>query len=246
MAKLTASLFKKTTPFDQAPAKMRKRGRPGAGAAALSLLFAIAAFAVLPILKTLGMSAMPAEFGLPAFALPLALSVFALIAGFKGNGGAALVGKGLAFLCLAVIGICAAVANFAPQFNHVIQPVYRLAGLEEPTAVSPVTGKPAPAIEKAPVPPADTAAEAIVFTQNLVAEQVSKGVELNDITEAISLNETQQKYGQNVSILQGTISATPVDGEHSLVMLPLQDGNRLIWVCSGTVPQNVGQLCSGG
>ena len=79
--------------------------------------------------------------------------------------------------------------------------------------------------------------------QNFVAEQVSQGVELNRITEALLLNEKQHKHWENVSILQGTITATPVDGDNAMVMLPLQEGRSITWVCSGTIPPAVQSLC---
>ena len=180
---------------------------------------------------------------MPSYALPVALAVLALVCGFKGEGGAALTGKILGVLCLLLVGLCAAVTQFAPQFNHLVQPVYRLAGLEEPVAVSSVTGKPVPKIELKPAVNPDSPADALVFTQNIVAERVSQGVELNQITEALTLNDTQQKYWLNVSILQGAINATPVDGEKALVMLPLQEGKQITWICSGEVPQQVRSMC---
>ena len=238
MAKLSLPLFKKTTPFDQkAPAK--KPPRPGAAAAALALVFGIAAFAVLPLLNALDVGSLVADTGVPY----LALAVLALVCGFKGEGGAALAGKILGVLCLLLVGLCAAVTQFAPQFNHLVQPVYRLAGLEEPVAVSSVTGKSVPKIELKPAVNPDSPADALVFTQNIVAERVSQGVELNQITEALTLNDTQQKYWLNVSILQGAINATPVDGEKALVMLPLQEGKQITWICSGEVPQQVRSMC---
>ena len=242
MAKLSLPLFKKTTPFDQ-KAPVKKPLRPGAAAGALALLFGIAAFAVLPLLNALDMGSLLADTGVPSYALPVALAVLALVCGFKGEGGAALAGKILGVLCLLLVGLCAAVTQFAPQFNHLVQPVYRLAGLEEPVAVSSVTGKPVPEIELKPAVNPDSPADALVFTQNIVAERVSQGVELNQITEALTLNDTQQKYWLNVSILQGAINATPVDGEKALVMLPLQEGKQITWICSGEVPQQVRSLC---
>ena len=169
MAKLSLPLFKKTTPFDQ-KAPVKKPLRPGAAAGALALLFGIAAFAVLPLLNALDMGTLLADTGMPSYALPVALAVLALVCGFKGEGGAALTGKILGFLCLLLVGLCAAVTQFAPQFNHLVQPVYRLAGLEEPVAVSSVTGKPAPEIELKPAANPDSPADALVFTQNIVAD----------------------------------------------------------------------------
>ena len=242
MAKFSGSPFRKNTPFDDnAPAK--KSGRPGSAAGSAALLLGILAVAVLPLLNIAGQSGLLPGLGIPAYALPLALAVLAVIAGFKGQGGAAVSGAFLGIACLILAGACAAVTRYAPQFNHIVQPVYKLAGLEEPVAVSPVTGSPAPQIEQKPAPAPDSPADALVSAQNFVAEQVSQGVELNRITEALLLNENQHKHWENVSILQGTITATPVDGDNAMVMLPLQEGQNITWVCSGTIPPAVQSLC---
>ena len=57
------------------------------------------------------------------------------------------------------------------------------------------------------------------------------------------LNETQHKYWQNISILQGTITAIPVGSDQALAMLPLQEGNKSTWACSGNIPESVKELC---
>ena len=112
-----------------------------------------------------------------------------------------------------------------------------------PTAVSPVTGTPVPNIEQKSSPNPDSAADALIFTQNLIASKLSEGLELNQITEALMLNETQYKYWQSISILQGTITAIPVGSDQALAMLPLQEGNKITWVCSGNIPDSVKELC---
>ncbi|MGF6147821.1 Uncharacterised protein [Kingella potus] len=242
MAKLSGSLFKKNTPFDQTSAA-KKAARPGSAAASAALLCGILAFAVLPVLNIAGLSGLLPGLGVPAYVLPAVFAVLAVVLGFKGQGGAALAGLILGFACLLLAGVCAAVTQYAPQFNHIVQPVYKLAGLEEPVAVSPVTGNPAPQIEQKPAPAADSPADALVAAQNFVAGQVSEGVELNRITEALILNENQRKHWENVSILQGTITAVPVEGEQTMVLLPLQEEKTITWVCSGTVPPAVQSLC---
>ena len=140
-------------------------------------------------------------------------------------------------------GVCVGIDRFAPQFNTALKPVYELSGLEMPTAVSPVTGTPVPNIEQKSSPNPDSAADALIFTQNLIASKLSEGLELNQITEALMLNETQHKYWQNISILQGTITAIPVGSDQALAMLPLQEGNKITWACSGNIPESVKELC---
>ena len=111
------------------------------------------------------------------------------------------------------------------------------------TAVSPVTGSPVPNIEQKSSPNPDSAVDALIFTQNLIASKLSEGLELNQITEALMLNETQYKYWQSISILQGTITAIPVGSDQALAMLPLQEGNKITWACSGNIPESVKELC---
>ena len=105
------------------------------------------------------------------------------------------------------------------------------------------TGSPVPNIEQKSSSNPDFAADALIFTQNLIASKLSEGLELNQITEALMLNETQHKYWQNISILQGTITAIPVGSDQALAMLPLQEGNKITWACSGNIPESVKELC---
>ena len=155
----------------------------------------------------------------------------------------AAIGLLLGIACLLLAGVCVGIDRIAPQFNTTLKPVYELSGLEMPTAVSPVTGTPVPNVEQTSSPNPDSAADALIFTQNLIASKLSEGLELNQITEALMLNETQHKYWQNISILQGTITAIPVGSDQALAMLPLQEGNKITWACSGNIPESVKELC---
>lgn len=241
MSKFSNSLTKSRNPFDQP--KNKKNAAPGSMAGALGLLLSILAFAVLPLLKTLELGSVVTDLGVPLYVLPIALAVLAVVCGFKGRGGVAAIGLLLGIACLLLASVCVGIDRFAPQFNTTLKPVYELSGLEMPTAVSPVTGSPVPNIEQKSSPNPDSAADALIFTQNLVASKLSEGLELNQITEALMLNETQYKYWQSISILQGTITAIPVGSDQALAMLPLQEGNKITWACSGNIPESVKELC---
>ena len=199
---------------------------PGSTAGALGLLLSILAFAVLPLLKTLELGSVVTDLGVPLYVLPIALAVLAVVCGFKGRGGVASIGLLLGIACLLLAGVCVGIDRFAPQFNTALKPVYELSGLEMPTAVSPVTGSPVPNIEQKSSPNPDSAADALIFTQNLVASKLSEGLELNQITEALMLNETQHKYWQYQHPAGHDYRLFRLAAIRLLAMLPLQEGNK--------------------
>ncbi|MDO4878655.1 MAG: hypothetical protein Q3966_05085 [Neisseria sp.] len=106
---------------------------------------------------------------------------------------------------------------------------------------------PAPVLKPKPAaarPPAATgAAGALLEVQGRVEAQLAAGQELNQITESIILTPEQQEFWQNINIMQGTISATPVGGSESLVMLSMKDGDKVVWVCGGSIPDSVQSIC---
>lgn len=84
---------------------------------------------------------------------------------------------------------------------------------------------------------------ALLAAQGKVEERLAAGQELNQITEAIILTPEQQGFWQNVNIMQGTITATPVGGNDALVMLSMKNSGKLVWVCGGYIPDSVKSIC---
>ena len=93
---------------------------------------------------------------------------------------------------------------------------------------------------------ANNPADALGMAKLWVAARVSKGTPLNEINEELKLSPAQQQYWRSIRIQQGTINAIPAkgDGKQALVLLSMQNGNKLMWVCGGQIPDMAQAECS--
>ncbi|MFD1245000.1 DUF4190 domain-containing protein [Paralysiella testudinis] len=93
---------------------------------------------------------------------------------------------------------------------------------------------------------ANNPADALGMAKLWVAARVSKGTPLNEISEELKLSPAQQQYWRSIRIQQGTINAIPAkgDGKQALVLLSMQNGNKLVWVCGGQIPDMAQAECS--
>ena len=93
---------------------------------------------------------------------------------------------------------------------------------------------------------ANNPANALSTAKLWVAARVSKGTPLNEINEELKLSPAQQQYWRSIHIQQGTINAIPAqgDGKQVLVLLSMQNGNKLVWVCGGEIPEMAQAECS--
>ena len=93
---------------------------------------------------------------------------------------------------------------------------------------------------------ANNPADALGMAKLWVAARVSKGTPLNEISEELKLSPAQQQYWRSIRIQQGTINAIPAkgDGKQALVLLSMQNGNKLMWVCGGQIPDMAQAECS--
>lgn len=92
---------------------------------------------------------------------------------------------------------------------------------------------------------ANNPTEALDMAKMWVAARLSKGAALNEVNEELSLSPEQQKFWRKISVQQGTISAIPAqgNGKQALVLLSMQEGNKLVWICGGEIPAIAKAAC---
>lgn len=79
-----------------------------------------------------------------------------------------------------------------------------------------------------------------------VSARLAKGDQLNQITHDFDLSVQEKSIWRQVSIVQGTIQATPLSSPEGkpMVLLPMQQGNgQIVWVCGGEVPGFAEDFC---
>lgn len=101
----------------------------------------------------------------------------------------------------------------------------------------------------APPAPTFTADPAAAQTLNMakvwVNTRLSRGTELLSINESIPLDAADKQHWQSVQVNQGTISAVHVNSnpENPTILLPMQNGNQITWVCAGAIPAALENIC---
>lgn len=110
-----------------------------------------------------------------------------------------------------------------------------------PSAGNPANTAPMPATEADPA-----AADTLNTAKMMVNMRVKEGKALADINEPFKLSANEKQHWQSLQISQGTISAVHINGsaDHPMVLLPMQNGSQLVWVCAGDIPTALESVCS--
>ncbi len=130
---------------------------------------------------------------------------------------------------------------------HIIDDVKVMAGLAEPAPTAPApTTQGSAAIPVSSVQADPQAAEALNMAKVWVDARLAKGSQLVEISETLQLSAAEKQHWQSISISQGTISAVHVNGQadHPMILLPMQNGDQITWVCAGDVPAALEGMCS--
>lgn len=179
--------------------------------------------------------------------LPFIAPLVAIITGHIGRkrakmgapgAGAALAGLILGYLwwllLIPMIGILAAIA--LPAYQDYVMRVQQQQAQQ--------TGSGEQLNQQLDALAAGNPAHALNEAKMTVAAKLSKGAALNQINEALDLDAGQKQHWQQVSIEQGTVYAVPAGGGDPLLLLSMQNGNQLVWVCGGNIPPALAAFCS--
>lgn len=90
----------------------------------------------------------------------------------------------------------------------------------------------------------DAPTAALEMAELWVDARVAKGIPLNEVNETLSLEAQQKKYWHKMTIRQGSVLATPAQGGSPLVLMSMQNGQKIEWACAGEVPQFAEAFCS--
>lgn len=117
------------------------------------------------------------------------------------------------------------------------------------TAPAAATSQPAPTGDTPPAPVAFEAQAEAANTLNMakiwVQARMSKGMNLLDINESIPLSSVDKQHWQSIQVNQGTISAVHINStpDNPTILMPLQNGNQITWVCAGAIPAALESIC---
>lgn len=78
-----------------------------------------------------------------------------------------------------------------------------------------------------------------------VEARLAKGHTLLDINESLNVDGKDRPHWQSIQINQGTISAVHANStpDNPTILLPMQDGDKITWVCAGAVPEALEEMC---
>lgn len=163
--------------------------------------------------------------------------------------GSSSAGRILGLLLLVVLLGGGAFLYMNPQ---ALEDIKIAAGLAEPAAENTSATPSPPAASGAATPPPSSveadpqAVEALNMAKVWVDARLAKGINLTDINETLKLSEAEKQHWQSIVISQGTITAVHIKGksEQPMILLPMQNGGQIAWVCAGDVPAALEHICT--
>lgn len=179
--------------------------------------------------------------------LPLIGSLIAIVSGHKGRQKAAQEGApyGLVALLGMVLGYLSLLLSLVVIIALLMMPGL-LAEVMEDAMPQQAVATQNTGVQAAAQPVGHGGVAALDASKLWVAARMSKGMALNEITEDFPLEAAHSEFWQSIHIDQGTITAVPVGGsaDQPLILLSMLDtGNKLVWVCAGTVPDFAEASC---